>query len=94
MQVLFMGNDGTCFRTNFILYVVSKMITYDFRCNKCKNKFIFQLTKSLKAIEELGYDIEPECPRCESKNVTKIINPIPVIFRGDGFTKSNIEKGK
>jgi putative FmdB family regulatory protein len=83
-----LGINGTCLGIGTIIFMAGKMIIYNFRCNKCNSEFEFELTKSLAIIEELGYDVEPSCPNCKSKKVTKLITPPSIRFIGTGFTKS------
>ena len=56
------------------------MPTYSYKCLDCKEKFDEEMDKDSKRT--------PPCPNCDSKNTKKIITSHPVIFNGDGFTKS------
>ena len=58
------------------------MVKYDYKCQKCNH--VFEVESSY------GDDKKPKCPECRSSKVKKIIVlPSSVIYRGDGFTKSN-----
>lgn len=59
------------------------MIKYDYRCLVCATKFEVEKHYNDKKQEK--------CPKCNSKQVRKIIGVPSIAFVGDGFTLSNSE---
>lgn len=62
------------------------MPIYVYRCNFCGLKFEKEATK-----QEFEKGKLPKCKNCGSKDVKKIITPVSVVFKGDGFTLSKGE---
>ncbi len=58
------------------------MPTYSHQCRNCGK--LFEDNRSYNDSEK-----KPRCPNCKSRNTKKIIGDVAVIFKGDGFTKSN-----
>jgi putative FmdB family regulatory protein len=54
---------------------------YTFRCNICNTEF----DKDFKLKDVLKKSPKPRCPECGG-STRKLINKIPVHYRGDGFT--------
>jgi len=50
---------------------------YTYRCLKCHKEFeCFRYPKNY---------LDVSCPECSSKNITKLINAVPIHFKGKGF---------
>jgi putative FmdB family regulatory protein len=60
------------------------MPLYDFKCLNCKAVF--------EAARPMGSSEIPACTECGSERTEKKIAPPPVIFRGDGFYKTDSTK--
>lgn len=66
---------------------------YSYKCLTCGKTFEKDINLDIeRKVSELGYDPSPRCILCHSSSTKKIITPIPVIFKGKGFTKSVKEK--
>lgn len=59
------------------------MAKYDFKCLNCGN--LFTVEKSFSEIDK----VKEKCPKCKKYKTKRIINTPSIIFKGDGFTKSN-----
>ncbi len=59
------------------------MPLYDFECPECNHTFEQELPMGAPA---------PACPECGSDDVERQISPPPVIFKGDGFYKTDSAK--
>lgn len=59
-------------------------MNYQFRCLECSYEFDRELT--LK--EYADGALLQECPHCHSINYQRVFSVVPVIFKGDGFTKA------
>ena len=53
------------------------MPTYEYRCNACGNTF--EVFKSIKD------ETVPECPKCGSNDVTRLISATSFILKGSGW---------
>jgi len=60
------------------------MPTYEYECGECRNHFE----------RRQKFDEEPVaiCPKCQGK-ARRIINSVPVIFKGSGFHITDHRKG-
>lgn len=59
------------------------MPKYRYKCNECDEEF---------SVLHITSDTEPECPKCQSHNVNKIIgNGIGIRFKGEGFYRTDHE---
>ena len=59
------------------------MPSYDFECPECKHTFEQDLP--------MGSPVPP-CPECGNMETERQISPPPVIFKGDGFYKTDSKK--
>lgn len=60
---------------------------YDLVCSDCKKEFE-EFLKYDDVDNQLYVLRIVQCPRCKSNKIKRIIkNSIPVIYKGDGFTK-------
>lgn len=65
------------------------MVIYEYLCLDCGSKYEKEGT-----YKELS-EYVPKCPVCSSKNVRKIYYPVGIVFKGNGFYKTdNGEKNK
>lgn len=69
----------TCLASFCSIGVVSMI--YTFRCNTCNTEF----DRDFKLKDVLKKSPKPRCPHC-GKPARKLINKIPVHYRGEGFT--------
>jgi putative FmdB family regulatory protein len=66
-----------------LLHRKDKMPTYNYRCSRCGDLEFYQSMYESPFID---------CPKCRSKNFTKIITTPAVTFNGPGFYST--DKGK
>lgn len=59
------------------------MPTYEYRCLDCKE--IFDVSGDYVTL--LSY--EPTCPKCHKNNIRKLIGKPTIIFKGNGFYKTD-----
>lgn len=59
------------------------MPLYDFKCPECNHIFEQKLPMGAPA---------PACPECGNPQTERQISPPPVIFKGDGFYKTDSKK--
>lgn len=60
------------------------MPRFDFECRKCRKTFEHLLPSGASP---------PACRHCGSADVTKLLSPPPVIFKGKGFYKTDSRRG-
>lgn len=60
------------------------MPTFDFQCKKCGTVFEFERPFGSKAL--------PACPNCKGKRTEKLMSPPMVVFKGEGFYKTDSTK--
>ncbi len=53
------------------------MPTYQYRCKSCAHEF--------EAFQSMLDDPLSTCPKCNQKNIFRIIQPVGVQFKGSGF---------
>ena len=57
------------------------MPLYKYRCNECDNEF--------KVLRLNGEDEDPECPKCGSKSVERMVSSVGIRFKGKGFYRTD-----
>lgn len=62
------------------------MPMYKFKCKKCGHQFY----KSLE-MRNLG-ELKPACPVCKSLDITQIVSPVGIQFKGTGGTAKGNQK--
>lgn len=60
------------------------MPVFDFRCLQCDH--IFEFSRAF------GNKTKPACPECKSKKTEKLMSPPMVVFKGEGFYKTDSSK--
>ncbi len=60
------------------------MPTFDFECAKCKAVFEFS--------RPFGSKENPPCPACKGKKTEKVFSPPTIVFKGDGWYKTDSRK--
>ena len=56
------------------------MPNYAMQCKECEETWDdFIMLKD--------FDKDRPCPKCESKNTQQIVSPVPVVFKGGGWSK-------
>lgn len=61
------------------------MPTYEYQCEKCKNKF--EIVQSMTAV------LLKSCPKCKGKVRRLIGSGAGIIFKGSGFYATDYRKG-
>lgn len=59
------------------------MPTYAYRCTECEEEFTRMLSLS-------EYNDPQTCPNCQHRPAQKLITPVGVIFKGDGWVDKNL----
>ena len=67
----------------FMRKIGHKMPRYEYVCNKCKTKF------EIVATFDTILFMKPSCPNCKSEKVKKIISLPVIIYKGNGFYKTD-----
>lgn len=60
------------------------MPTFDFKCLQCDH--IFEFSRAF------GNKTKPTCPECKAKKTEKLMSPPMVVFKGEGFYKTDSVK--
>ena len=67
------------------------MIQYKYRCKKCKYEF-YRNYPSIENVSEIDRTAPIKCSICGSKECEKVFEPVPAIFKGAGFYRTDHRK--
>jgi len=62
------------------------MPLYKYRCNDCDNIF--------KILQLNGEEEDPVCPKCDSRNVERMVSSVGIRFKGNGFYRTDYDNSR